>query len=67
MDRTVKSGKKYYYKIAPVGSAGGIKITGEYSKAESFCALKKVKISSVKTTADDGLKIKWSKVAGATK
>lgn len=67
VDRTVKSGKKYYYKIAPVGSAGGIKITGEYSKAESFRALKKVKISSVKTTADDGLKIKWSKVAGATK
>lgn len=67
VDRTVASGKKYYYKIASIGSSGGERITGGYSETESFRALKQVKISSVKATADDGLKIKWSKVAGATK
>lgn len=67
VDRTVKSGKKYYYKIAVVGSFDGKQIKSGYSKAESFKALQKVKITSVKATADDSLKIKWNKVSGATK
>ncbi len=67
VDKTVKSGKKYYYKIVASGSLNGEKITSGYSEAVSFRALKQVKISSVKVTADDGLKIKWGKVAGATK
>lgn len=66
-DRTVKSGKKYYYKIVVVGSLNGTRISSGFSKVEAFRVLNRVKISSVKSTVEDGLKIKWGKVAGATK
>ncbi len=67
VDKTVKSGKKYYYKIVVAGSFNGEKITSGYSEAVSYRALKQVKISSVKVTANDGLKLKWNKVTGASK
>lgn len=66
-DQSVKSGKKYYYKIVAAGSFDGARITSGYSAAASFRALQQVKISYIKVTTDDGLKIKWNKVAGATK
>ena len=65
-DHTVKSGKQYFYKIMVIGNLNGTKISSGYSEPASFRALKQVKISSVKEAADVGLKIKWSKVAGAT-
>lgn len=66
-DQSVKSGKRYYYKVVASGTFDGAKITGGYSDPASFRALKQVQISSVKMTPDDGLTIKWSKVSGATK
>lgn len=66
VDNTVKSGKKYYYKIVTLGKLNGQKITSSYSKTVSFRALQQVTISSVKTTNQDTLKIKWKKVSGAT-
>lgn len=66
-DKTVKSGKKYYYKVVSVGSLNGKKITGGYSEAISYRALSQAKISSIKTTDNDALKIKWKKITGATK
>ncbi len=66
-DKTVKSGKKYYYKVVVTGSFNGERISSGYSEEEAFRALKQVRISSVKATSDDGLKIRWSKVTGATK
>lgn len=66
-DKRVKSGKKYYYKVVAVGKLNGERITSGYSEAASFRALQKVKITSVRVTDDDGLKIRWGKVAGATK
>lgn len=66
-DHTVKSGKKYFYKVVVIGKLDGTRISSGYSEPVSFRALKQVKISSVKAAADIGLKIKWSKVAGATK
>lgn len=65
-DMTVKSGKKYYYKIVTAGSLNGTKITSGYSEAAGVRSLQQVKVSSVKATADDELKIKWGKVTGAT-
>lgn len=65
-DMTVKSGKKYFYKVVSVGSVNGAKITSGYSKAAGFRALQQVKISSVKTTGNDDLKVRWKKVTGAT-
>lgn len=66
-DNTVKSGKKYFYKIVVVGELNGTRISSGYSEPASFRALKQVKISSVKTASGLGLKIKWNKIAGATK
>lgn len=66
-DQSVKSGKRYYYKVVASGTFEGARITGGYSDPVSFQALNQVKISSVKVTPDDGLKIRWSKVSGATK
>lgn len=66
-DQSVKSGKKYYYKIVAAGNFDGVRITSGYSDAAAFRALQQVKISSVRVTPDDGLKLKWSKVTGATK
>lgn len=66
-DQTVKSGKKYYYKIVVIGTVDGVKVSSGYSEAVSFRALKQVRISSVKVTANNELKIRWDKVSGATK
>lgn len=66
-DKSVKSGKKYYYRVMVVGNLNGVRITSGYSETASFRALKQVKISSVKSTANDYLMLKWNKVAGATK
>lgn len=65
-DKSVKSGKKYYYKIVTVGKLNGKKITSGYSDAVSNRALARVKISSAQSTLEDAVKIKWKKVAGAT-
>lgn len=66
-DQSVKSGKRYFYKVVASGTFDGAKIRGGYSDPVSFRALRQVKISSVKALADDGLRIKWTKVTGATK
>lgn len=67
IDKSVKSGKKYFYKINAIGNLNGIKISSGYSETASFRALKQVQIASVKLTKEDHLLLKWSKVAGATK
>ena len=67
VDKSVKSGKKYYYKISAIGNLNGARISSGYSKTASFRALKQVKIASVKLTAQEHLLLKWGKVAGATK
>lgn len=67
LDQSVRSGKKYFYKIVAAGSFDGERITGGYSDPVSYRALQQVKISSIQATADDGLKLKWKKVTGATK
>lgn len=67
IDKSVKSGKKYCYKINAVGNLNGARIVSGYSETASFRALKQVKITSVKLTAKDHLLLKWGKVAGATK
>ncbi len=66
-DKSVKSGKKYYYKINVIANQDGVKISSGYSEAASVRSLKQVKISSVKLKADNSLLVKWGKVAGATK
>lgn len=65
-DKKITSGKKYYYKLVTVSSLDGKKITSSYTKEISCRSLKKVKISSVKTTTEEGLKVKWSKISGAS-
>ncbi len=67
IDKSVKSGKKYYYKINAISNLNGVKIRSGYSETASFRALKQVKIASVKLTAKDHLLLKWGKVTGATK
>lgn len=67
IDKTVKSGKKYYYKIVVTADLDGTRITSGYSEAAEFRALNTVEISSVKATKKDGLNVKWLKVKGATK
>lgn len=66
-DKSVKTGKKYYYKLVAVGKLNGKKITSGYSDSVSYRALSQVKISSAKTTLEDAIKVKWNKVTGATK
>ncbi|MCM1257811.1 MAG: glucosaminidase domain-containing protein [Roseburia sp.] len=65
-DKSVKTGKKYYYKVVTVGKLNGKKITSGYSNGVSYRALSQVKISSAKSTLEDGIKVKWQKVTGAT-
>ncbi len=67
LDKTVKSGRRYYYKVVAAGVFNGERITSGSSEAVAFRALQKVKISSVKATADDKMRIKWGKVTSATK
>lgn len=66
-DKTVKGGRKYYYKLLSVGELNGKKITSGYTEPVSLRALAQVRITSVGATQDDALKVKWKKVAGATK
>lgn len=66
-DKTVKSGRKYFYRVNVVGSFGGKKITSGYSQSISYRSLKQVRIQSVKQMGDNALKVRWGKVAGATK
>jgi Fibronectin type 3 domain-containing protein len=66
-DKSVKAGKKYYYKVVTVGKLNGKKITSGYSNPVSNRALSRVKISSANSTLEDAVKIKWKKVTGATK
>lgn len=66
-DKSVKSGKKYYYKINVIANQDGVRIASGFSEPASVRSLKQVKITSVKLTANDNLVVKWGKVAGATK
>ena len=66
-DKSVKAGKKYYYKVVTLGKLNGKKITSGYSNPVSNRALSRVKISSANSTLEDAVKIKWKKVTGATK
>lgn len=63
-DKTVTSGSKYYYRIRCVDSKG-VSYTSTYSKKSSVLLYLKqttVKVSKIKW----GVKIKWSKVKGAS-
>lgn len=64
-DKSVKTGKKYYYKVVALGSLNGKTITSGYSEAVSYRALSQVKISSAGSTLEDTIKVKWKKVTGA--
>lgn len=66
-DRTVKSGKKYHYKIVAVGNLEGVRISSGYSQTATFRTLRQPEISSIRATSEDGLKVKWGRVSGATK
>lgn len=65
-DKNIKSGKKYFYKIVVTGVLNGKEINSGYSKAVSNRTLKQVKISSIKATITDGLKLKWGKITDAS-
>lgn len=66
VDKTVKSGKKYFYRVKVLGKSNGKKVSLGYSQTVSFRSLKQVNISSVKPTTHNALKVRWKKVNGAT-
>lgn len=64
-DKSVKTGKTYYYKIRAVKTNNGKKGYSGYSAAVSGKTVAKSKITSVTAVDASTLQIKWSKVSGA--
>ena len=57
-------GKKYYFKIVPYTTVGGLRYKSSHYKTDSVYTLKKM--SAPKVTAVGDLKIAWSKMSGAS-
>ena len=66
VDSNIHTGKTYYYKIKAVSKLNGTIISGGYSDEVAYRALNKVKVSSVKFTSSNTMKVSWSRVSGAT-
>lgn len=64
IDKTVTSGKKYYYVVESVVEKSGVKNYSGNSKPVSARSLKKVTVESIQT-GEDGLTLRWKKVSGA--
>ena len=64
IDKTIASGKVYYYAVESVAEKNGVKNYSGNSKPVSARNLKKVTVSSLET-GEKGVSLSWKKVAGA--
>ena len=64
-DDTVKAGKTYYYKVEAYNVNSGIKGYGGASDAVAGKTAKRTKITSIVSTNEKTLTIKWNKITGA--
>lgn len=65
-DKSVKSGKTYYYKVRPYCMSGSKKVTAAFCSAQKVRLLKKPEIS-VSSLSASKMKISWKEVSGAKK
>lgn len=63
-DKSVESGRTYYYKVRPYKIVNGSRITAGFSAAQKVKLLKKPDIS-VSGSAASATKVRWKKVEGA--
>lgn len=64
-DDTVKAGKTYYYKVEAYNVNSGTKGYGGASDAVAGKTAKRTKITSIVSTNEKTLTIKWNKISGA--
>lgn len=64
-DDTVKAGKTYYYKVEAYNVNSGTKGYGGASDAVAGKTAKRTKITSIVSTNEKTLTIKWNKIIGA--
>lgn len=64
-DDTVKAGKTYYYKVEAYNVNSGTKGYGGASDAVAGRTAKRTKITSIVSTNEKTLTIKWNKISGA--
>ena len=64
-DDTVKAGKTYYYKVEAYNVNSGTKGYGGASDAVAGKTAKRTKITSIVSTNEKTLTIKWNKITGA--
>lgn len=64
-DDTVKPGKTYYYKVEAYNVNSGTKGYGGASDAVAGKTAKRTKITSIVSTNEKTLTIKWNKISGA--
>lgn len=64
-DDTVKAGKTYYYKVEAYNINSGTKGYGGASDAVAGKTAKRTKITSIVSTNEKTLTIKWNKITGA--
>lgn len=65
-DKSVKSGKTYYYKVRPYCKSGSKTVTAAFCSPQKVTLLKKPAIS-VKALSSSQIKISWKEVSGAKK
>ncbi len=65
-DKTVTTGKTYYYKVESINEVNKVKGYSGNSKAVSGATLGKVVLTYIKGTSSTSLKLKWKKVSGVT-
>ena len=63
---TVKTGKKYYYRVRPYEIVNGVKSYGPYSLVTAKTKPNKVKTLKIKAKSKNAV-LKWSKTNGAVK